>query len=1099
MLKELMGKNSYRLIITILTCLISLSAAGQFYNGHQMPFGKNRVQYFNYYWSYYRFDEFDCYFNENGRELAQFTANYARKKLDEIEDFFDYSLEKRMIFVIYNRSNEYRQSNIGLVTFDEDTYNTGGFNRIIKNKVMLYYEGDHIAFEKQIAQSITEILINEILYNAEVKDRVASSSVINMPDWYIKGLVNYVAFGWDYEADNKVKDGIQSNKYRNITHLEYDDAIYAGQSFWRFIGKKYGDALIPNIIYLTKVYKNIEDGFLYVLGVKLKDLMKEWKQYYKEEYALDNNLPGNDGNTLRKSKRYQIFQQVKVSPDGKYLAYAANVWGRKKIFLYDLKSGKQKAIFRIEPKYEQKVDNTYPVMAWHPGGRILTFINEEKDGMVIYFYLTDQHRLQRKKMLYFDKVLDCSYSPDGSRLVLSAVKQGMTDIYIHTIASGANEQITNDVPDDLNPSYVKDNPDELIFSSNRLADTLTNTGDQFEKISPRFDLFTYNIAKKDMALTRLSEGRYITRTQAVSSERNRLSYIGDNNGILNRYSAVFDSTISFIDTATHYSYYIKSAPVTNYDRNILDHSVINASDQIGEVIFSKGKYNLRKGSAGESGPVAQGDIVKTSFRKELDKRYHKADSIDQIRKWILAEEKKRRDTMTKPLYEYYVKKEPIDINHYIFEKEKQNYFEQQWRKKYMDVDLDTDRIRLPIVRIYETSFYNNYIANQIDFSFLNNAYQVFNGGSPYFNPGINMLTRFGILDLLEDYRLTAGFRFSGNFDSNEYLLSFENLKGKFDKQLVFHRQAFFATGDSGSVLFKMYTHDVYLSYSKPITPVLALKGTISYRNDRLVTLSTDAVSLEAGNLTKHWGSLKGEVIFDNTRKRLVNIYYGTRFKLFGEYYRQLNARKSDMIVVGADFRKYIPIHRELIWANRFAASTSFGPTRLLYYLGGVDNWMGYLFNSSNMFDQSIPINPKVNYGFQALATDMRGFRQNIRNGTSFALINSEIRWPFVRYIAGHPLRSNFLNSLQIVGFGDIGTAWSGKSPWSGENAYDNEVYTNGPVKVTLESNRKPIVKGFGAGLRAQLLGYFIRADWAWGIENSYILPRIFYLSFSLDF
>ena len=56
---------------------------------------------------------------------------------------------------------------------------------------------------------------------------------------------------------------------------------------------------------------------------------------------------------------------------------------------------------------------------------------------------------------------------------------------------------------------------------------------------------------------------------------------------------------------------------------------------------------------------------------------------------------------------------------------------------------------------------------------------------------------------------------------------------------------------------------------------------------------------------------------------------------------------------------------------------------------------------------------------------MRGFTQNIRNGNNFALINSEIRWPFVRYFAGHPLRSNFLNSLQIVGFGDIGTAWTG--------------------------------------------------------------------------
>ncbi|MCK7536913.1 MAG: hypothetical protein MZV63_41120 [Marinilabiliales bacterium] len=64
-----------------------------------------------------------------------------------------------------------------------------------------------------------------------------------------------------------------------------------------------------------------------------------------------------------------------------------------------------------------------------------------------------------------------------------------------------------------------------------------------------------------------------------------------------------------------------------------------------------------------------------------------------------------------------------------------------------------------------------------------------------------------------------------------------------------------------------------------------------------------------------------------------------------------------MVVVGADFRHYQKIHRDLIWANRFAASTSMGPSRLIYYLGGVDNWMGYIFNDTPMFDQSVPVDP----------------------------------------------------------------------------------------------------------------------------------------------
>lgn len=1084
-----------RILVIIAASLCLQNAAGQFYNGLQMTFGKNRVQYFDYYWSFYRFDDIDCYFNENGRELAQYTADYAIKKLAEIEEYFDYTLEKRLIFIINNKQAEYQQSNIGLVTFSDDDYNLGGYSRLIKNKVMLFYEGDHVAYQKQIASSIVEAIVNEMIANADIKDRVASSTTFYMPDWYIKGLVNYVAYGWDYNAENIVKDGFKRGKFRKISHLEYDDAAYAGQSFWRFLARQYGDALIPNIIYLTKIYKNINDGFLYVIGQDLKDLFKEWNDYYMKEFSEDGDVPVNDGNNLKKSKKEQVFQQVKVSPDRRYVAYVTNDWGRKRIWLYDQQTSKTRIIFRAEPKYEHRTDKTYPVLTWHPNSRILTYINEEKALLRLYFYRVNEKTTENRLLLYFDKVLDFAYSQEGTRMVLSGVKDGNTDIYVHTIASGTNDQITRDLADDLHPSFIKNDPDGIMFSSNRATDTLKNNADPFERVGNTFDIFTYNLTRRSNVLTRLTEGEYIDRFQPVSTSGSTIAYLGNNSGLFNRFSARFDSTISYIDTITHYRYFIKSVPQTSYDRNIIFHDVAGNPGTFGEVIYGKGRSYVRKGESG--GQVSSNEKRISSFRKEQTRLLHKADSIERLRQWLLAEDRKRRDTLTKPLYEYYLKDEPIDINYYIFEKEKQNYYEQLWRKDYMSIDLDTGRLRLPLIRIYETSFYNNYIANQIDFSFLSNSYQPYSGGAPYFNPGVNLFTRIGTLDLFEDYKVTGGFRFSGNFDSNEYLLSVENLKGNFDKQFIYHRQSF--NSYSADTLYKILSDNFYLSFSKPITPVLALKGTLSYRFDKYVTLSSDVVTLSREDINRHWASLKGEVIYDNTRKRSINIYYGTRFKIFGEYYREISAKKSDMIVLGADFRYYLKIHRELIWANRFAASSSYGPTKLIYYLGGVDNWMGYLFNRIPMFDNTIAVNPRYNYGFQALATNMRGFSQNIRNGTSFALINSEIRWPFIRYFAGRPLRSNFLNSLQVVGFGDIGTAWSGKSPWSGDNAYDSEIIRNGPVVVTLDTNRDPIVAGFGAGLRAQLLGYFVRADLAWGIENQYILPKVFYLSFSLDF
>lgn len=1078
--------------------MVTAPVSAQFYNGMQMTFGKNRLQYGDFHWTYFRFDDIDCYYNEFGREVAEYACKVAYEKLNEIEDYFDYSLSKRLILIVYNKKNDFRQSNIGLIS-TEDDYNVGGYSRVIKNKVMLWFNGDHEEFSKLIAAAIAEVLVYEMVYNADLKDRVSSSKQVQIPDWYIKGLINYVAFRWDSETDNRVRDAFENNRYKNLDNLEYEEAVYAGHSFWKYIAETYGDAIIPNIIYLSKIYRNIEDGFLYGLGKEIKETYRGWRDYYADYYGVK---PGEDyqlPQEIRKAKPHEQFTGVKVSPDGRYVSWVANDWGKRRIWLYDTSTGKRKKLFTIEPKFEQSEDYTYPVLTWHPGGGILTFANEEKGGVQLYFYRTDQRKFEQRSMPFFEKVLSLSYSPDGSRLVVSAVANGMTDIYVHTIISGTNERITFDVADDRNPKFVRGADETIMFSSNRVSDTLTNKGDPQEPTGLTFNLFTYDLRSGDGMLTRLGEESLQNMNQPINPDAESAGFIGNGNGIINFYTGTVDSSIAFIDTTLHYSYFMTSRQRSDFPRNLEAFDSKGGRDAA--VIFNKGRYRLLTGLSDERAAVNSSQIKTTLWREEELAMLRAADSINQIREWLLAERARMNDTLQKPLYEYYVApNQPIDFRNYVFEKEKENYYELQWRKDYVDISLDTSRMKMPPAILYRPAFYNNYTATQVDFNFLNQTYQAYSGGAPYFNPGLNALIKIGVIDLFEDYRITGGFRFSANFDSNEYLVSLESLRGKFDKQVIFHKQAFDSYNDESYFKIKSYT--TYFSLRKPLSAVLALKGTLTYRFDTYVTQATNTTSLTTPSINRHWAGLKGEVIYDNTRKRTINIYYGTRFKLFGEYFRDMSRKKSDMYVLGADFRHYQKIHRDLIWANRFAASSSFGPARLIYYMGGVDNWFGFLnmaFNNLPMFDQTIPVNPDVRYGFQALATNMRGFTQNIRNGSNFALVNSEIRWPFVRYFAGHPLRSNFLNSLQLVGFYDIGMAWTGWNPWGNENYWNDIIVESGPVKVTLDAMRDPLVMGFGSGLRAQLGGYFIRADLAWGIDNGYILPKIFYLSFSLDF
>jgi hypothetical protein len=337
-----------------------------------------------------------------------------------------------------------------------------------------------------------------------------------------------------------------------------------------------------------------------------------------------------------------------------------------------------------------------------------------------------------------------------------------------------------------------------------------------------------------------------------------------------------------------------------------------------------------------------------------------------------------------------------------------------------------------------------------------------------------MLFKLGTNDLFEDYKVIGGVRFASDFNSNEYLLSFEDLKKRLDKQIIFHRQAFRNVitdpNNTYDTWIKTITNEAMYIVRYPFSQVAAVRGTFSLREDRNVYLSVEPNSLVAPDIYKLWTGGKVEYIFDNTRFLGINLYTGTRAKVFAEYYKQVNKANSDLWVLGIDYRHYTRIYRTLILANRFAASTSFGHSPLIYYLGSEDNWLNLNPSKTPTFDNSVPVDQNKNYGFQTLATDMRGFTQNIRNGSNFALINNELRWPIIRFLLNRPISSNFLNNLQAIGFFDIGSAWTGWSPYSGQNAYDKQVITKGDVTITIDSNRDPIVAGYGFGVRSGLTG-----------------------------
>ena len=1063
-------KKRYAILFLLLLTVI-LPVHAQFYNGMNMPFGKNRVQYGDFHWSYYMNDNFDVYFYQGGDDLARYAQAYAKEQIPQLESRLNSRFGKKIQFIVFNSKGDFKQSNINLE--EEENGNTGGITKIIGTKVILYFDGNYTHFEAQIREGIARLLFSQVMNGISIGSQIRSSYRYDIPQWFQDGLVAFIANNWDCHKEAQLQRGIVSGNYKKINHLRDDDALIAGYSFWNFIDEKYGSKSFNDILTLAENAQNIRKALLYVTGKEYKVLIEEWFEFYKSRYeTIIDNQPSIP--MKLKYKKNRTFTQPSISPNGKYIAYVSNDEGKIRLWLEDLQNGKRQQLFKAGYYSDENIDTSFPLLAWHPSGEILSFILEEEGKIQLYNLDITSGKKANTYLFDFQKVSSFSYAHKSRKIVLAATRMGKPDIYVYNLFSNTLEQITNDYHTDLNPVFTFDDR-QIVFSSNRDNDTL-KVDDKIGFQNKQFDLFAYNYNNKGVVLQNLTQQRFSNSMLPDPLKDGSLLYLNDTSGYYNLYQIRFDSVISHIDTIVHYRYFGKKEQLTDYSSNIIEYTyqprdhkaVMLIADQNGEKFFMSSILRGHDQNISQMSPYAQKRLIEEWIKKEKDSvvepiskhrfstsyRYARrkrqisgalgADSLQVLHDNRPAPKPQRKDTIQRP----------------------NNYY----------VELFADQLM-----------------SQIDFTSMNYSYQPFSGGSTpiYLNSGFNVFLGTKMKDLMEDYKIELGVKLNTSLTNNEYLLRFSDYSKRLDKSITIHR---YVTDDYSSYYYRTFTNEAFYMLCYPFSEILSIRGTAIYRNDHRVNLAIDDYSLADKDMYENWGGVRAELVFDNSKKIGTNLLVGARGKVFAEYYQRIARNTNNMVVVGFDYRHYTRISRNFIWANRLAGSSSFGQKKLIYYMGGVDNWI------LASFDQGAPVDYTQNYAYQTLATNMRGFNQNIRNGNNFVVLNSELRFPVFSYFTNRPINMKFIKDFQIVAFGDLGTAWTGWNPYDPCNSLYNTHINDGNLNITVTEMKEPFVGGFGFGLRTTILGYFIRGDIAWGIQDGQIAkkPR-YYLSFNLDF
>ncbi|MEM7658630.1 MAG: hypothetical protein AAF399_21070, partial [Bacteroidota bacterium] len=183
---------------------------------------------------------------------------------------------------------------------------------------------------------------------------------------------------------------------------------------------------------------------------------------------------------------------------------------------------------------------------------------------------------------------------------------------------------------------------------------------------------------------------------------------------------------------------------------------------------------------------------------------------------------------------------------------------------------------------------------------------------------------------------------------------------------------------------------------------------------------------------------------------------------------------------------------KLVIASRVASTINLPKDLRQFYMGDTDRRLHrpVIFQNrerSARVQNQVTDTSLYTVPFLEFITPVRGFLPNTRNGSRYVVANLELRIP-LSYLMKRSLPAKSLHNLEIIPFIDAGTVWVDGNPFSQKKPTDTQFIPNGPITVTLQTLKSPFLIGFGSGVRTNVLGWSVRMDLAWGLDD-YTLQR----------
>ena len=517
-----------RFILAVL-CLLATPAVA-FAQGDY--FGRNKVQYRDFKWEIISTPHFEIYYYQGEEEAAYDAARMAERSYNRLSRILQHRFSDKVPIILYASHTDFQQTNVLSGFISEGT---GGVTEFNKNRILLPFTGSYAELEHVLTHELVHAFQGDVLYGAGPGVSILNPMAFVAPLWFMEGMAEYLSLGRiDAYTHMWLRDAaLQGYLPPSIPAMDYSFGVYRfGQALFAYIGDRYGDRKIGEILRKTGRMRNLNEAFRSSIGKDIEKLSDEWNEHVRKTYLpqiKDYDKPQSFARQLTdvRESRAGFHLAPAISPRGDKMVFISNNSLYNDIYLASaingeviskLVEGERSADFESLRFFSTSI-------SWSPDEQYIAF--PAKVGARDALYIMDVRRKQvvRRIKVDLDGATSPSWSPDGSKLVFVGLLGGQSDLYIVDASGGNLKALTRDRYTDRDPVWSPDGK-TIAFSTDRGDVTNFRTLTFGYQQLALYDLATDKVEKVPGQIGKSISPQW-------SADSGKIAFISDRTGISN--------------------------------------------------------------------------------------------------------------------------------------------------------------------------------------------------------------------------------------------------------------------------------------------------------------------------------------------------------------------------------------------------------------------------------------------------------------------------------------------------------------------------------------------------------------------------------------